>query len=283
MAIRKNIYKIFYKNTFNKIYKNKIYKIKNNYSEVKNHKYENIFSKTINYILFILKCIFEFLFEILIIAGICILIIYLLVSLYSKKYIYNSIEEIPYNDVALVLGTSKYLYDGRVNMYFKFRMDAAYELYKNRKIKFILVSGDNRHRFYNEPRQMRLDLIRLGVDKRHIFLDFAGFRTRDSIIRANKVFNLTNFTIVSQPFHNERAIFIARQKNINAVAYNARNVRKLYRLRQFPRELGARVLMILDIIFNKPPKFYGDDIIIEETLTEPKNKKSNKIDKNKFK
>lgn len=274
MAIRKNIYKI---------YKNKIYKIKNNYSEVKNHKYENIFSKIANYILFILKCIFEFLFEILIIAGICILIIYLLVSLYSKKYIYNSIEEIPYNDVALVLGTSKYLYDGRVNMYFKFRMDAAYELYKNGKIKFILVSGDNRHRFYNEPRQMRLDLIRLGVDKRHIFLDFAGFRTRDSIIRANKVFNLTNFTIVSQPFHNERAIFIARQKNINAVAYNARNVRKLYRLRQFPRELGARVLMILDIIFNKPPKFYGDDIIIEETLKEPENKKSNKIDKNKFK
>lgn len=274
MAIRKNIYKI---------YKNKIYKIKNNYSEVKNHKYENIFSKIANYILFILKCIFEFLFEILIIVGICILIIYLLVSLYSKKYIYSSIEEIPYNDVALVLGTSKYLYDGRVNMYFKFRMDAAYELYKNGKIKFILVSGDNRHRFYNEPRQMRLDLIRLGVDKRHIFLDFAGFRTRDSIIRANKVFNLTNFTIVSQPFHNERAIFIARQKNINAVAYNARNVRKLYRLRQFPRELGARVLMILDIIFNKPPKFYGDDIIIEETLKEPENKKSNKIDKNKFK
>lgn len=269
-----------------KIFKNtskKIFKIKENYNKVKNYKYKNIFSKIANYILFVLKSIFEFLLEILIIAVICILIIYLLISLYSKKYIYDSIEEIPYNDVALVLGTSKYLYDGRVNMYFKFRMDAAYELYKNGKIKFILVSGDNRHRFYNEPRQMRLDLIRLGVDKKHIFLDFAGFRTRDSIIRANKVFNLTNFTIVSQPFHNERAIFIARQKNINAVAYNANNVRKLYRLRQFPRELGARILMILDIIFNKPPKFYGDNIAIEETSKEPTNKKTNKIDKNKFK
>lgn len=225
----------------------------------------------------------------IIIFAVSIVIMYLFVSIYSKKYIYDSIEEIPYNDVALVLGTSKYLYNGRVNMYFKFRMDAAYELYKSGKIKFILVSGDNRHRFYNEPRQMRLDLIRLGVDKRHIFLDFAGFRTRDSIIRANKVFNLTNFTIVSQPFHNERAIFIARQKNINVVAYNARNVRKLYRIRQFPRELAARVLMIVDIIFNKPPKFYGDNIIIEETSNmeevskESKNKKSNKIDKNDFK
>ena len=174
--------------------------------------------------------------KIIIIFAVSIPIMYLSVSIYSKKYIYDSIEEIPYNDVALVLGTSKYLYNGRVNMYFKFRMDAAYELYKSGKIKFILVSGDNRHRFYNEPKQMRLDLIRLGVDKKHIFLDFAGFRTRDSIIRANKVFNLTNFTIVSQPFHNERAIFIARQKNINAVAYNAHNVRKLYRIRQFPRE-----------------------------------------------
>ena len=276
MIVLKNIYK-------------KISKIKENYNAIKNEKDKNIFLKILNYILFIWKCIFEFLFEIFILIAICILIIYLLISFYSKKYIYDSIEEIPYNDVALVLGTSKYLYNGRVNMYFKFRMDAAYELYKSGKIKFILVSGDNRHRFYNEPRQMRLDLIRLGVDKKHIFLDFAGFRTRDSIIRANKVFNLTNFTIVSQPFHNERAIFIARQKNINVVAYNARNVRKLYRIRQFPRELAARVLMIVDIIFNKPPKFYGDNIIIEETSNmeevskESKNKKSNKIDNNNFK
>ena len=276
MIVLKNIYK-------------KISKIKENYNAIKNEKDKNIFLKILNYIFFIWKCFFEFLFEIFILIAICILIIYLLISFYSKKYIYDSIEEIPYNDVALVLGTSKYLYNGRVNMYFKFRMDAAYELYKSGKIKFILVSGDNRNRFYNEPRQMRLDLIRLGVDKKHIFLDFAGFRTRDSIIRANKVFNLTNFTIVSQPFHNERAIFIARQKNINVVAYNARNVRKLYRIRQFPRELAARVLMIVDIIFNKPPKFYGDNIIIEETSNmeevskESKNKKSNKIDNNNFK
>lgn len=264
-------------------YYKKISKIKENYNILKNNiKNKNIFYKIINYILFILKCVLEFTIEILILIIIFILIIYLFVSAYSKKYIYNSIEEIPYNDVALVLGTSKYLHNGRINMYFKFRMDAAYELYKTGKVKFILVSGDNRHRFYNEPRQMRLDLIRLGVDKKHIFLDFAGFRTRDSIIRANKVFNLTNFTIVSQPFHNERAILIARQKNINAIGYNAHNVRKLYRLRQFPRELAARVLMTADIIFNKPPKFYGDNIVIEGKEEESANKRSNKIIKNKY-
>ena len=263
------------KNRYNK----KILEIKNNKKKLDEIiKYKKPLYKFLNYIIFIFLCTFKFIPEIIIISIICICTVYLSVSLYSRKYIYSSIEDIPYNDVALVLGTSKYLYNGQINMYFKFRMDAAYELYKSGKVKFILVSGDNRYRSYNEPRQMRLDLIKLGVDKKHIFLDFAGFRTRDSIIRANKVFELTNFTIVSQPFHNERAILIARQKKINAIAYNANNVRKLYRVRQFPRELGARILMFIDIIFNKPPKFYGDIIKIEEREDIPADK-SNKIDK----
>ncbi|WP_297300025.1 ElyC/SanA/YdcF family protein [uncultured Brachyspira sp.] len=263
------------KNRYNK----KILEIKNNKKKLDEIiKDKKPLYKFLNYIIFIFLCTFKFIPEIIIISIICICTVYLSVSLYSRKYIYSSIEDIPYNDVALVLGTSKYLYNGQINMYFKFRMEAAYELYKSGKVKFILVSGDNRYRSYNEPRQMRLDLIKLGVDKKHIFLDFAGFRTRDSIIRANKVFELTNFTIVSQPFHNERAILIARQKKINAIAYNANNVRKLYRVRQFPRELGARILMFIDIIFNKPPKFYGDIIKIEEREDIPADK-SNKIDK----
>ena len=263
------------KNRYNK----KILKIKDNYKIINDkNKNKNLFFKFLNYVLFLSISAFILMPEIIIAAVIFMVISYLSVSIYSKKYIYSSIEDIPYNDVALVLGTSKYLYNGQVNMYFKFRMDAAYELYKSGKVKFILVSGDNRHKYYNEPRQMRLDLIKLGVNKKHIFLDFAGFRTRDSIIRANKVFELTNFTIVSQPFHNERAILIARQKNINAIAYNAHNVRKLYRARQFPRELGARFLMFIDILLNRPPKFYGDTIKIEEREDIIKDK-SNKIDK----
>ncbi|WP_028329641.1 SanA/YdcF family protein [Brachyspira alvinipulli] len=264
------------KNRYNK----KILRIKDNYKIVKkNIQNKNLLYKLFSYIIFIFISAFILMPEIIIISAIFMLVSYLSVSIYSRKYIYSSLEEIPYNDVALVLGTSKYLYNGQINMYFKFRMDAAYELYKSGKVKFILVSGDNRYRSYNEPRQMRLDLIRLGVDKKHIFLDFAGFRTRDSIIRANKVFELSNFTIVSQPFHNERAILIARQKKINAIAYNAHNVRKLYRIRQFPRELGARALMFVDILLNRPPKFYGDTIKIEEREEIIKDK-SNKIDKN---
>ncbi|ADG72289.1 SanA/YdcF family protein [Brachyspira murdochii] len=260
-------------------YKKKISEIKNNKYIIKETvKNKSFFNKFINYIIFIFLSACKFIPEIIILSLLLISSLYLSVSLYSKKYIYSSIEDIPYNDVALVLGTSKYLHNGKINMYFKFRMDAAYELYKSGKVKYILVSGDNRYRSYNEPRQMRLDLIKLGVNKKHIFLDFAGFRTRDSIIRANKVFDLTNFTIVSQPFHNERAILIARQKKIDAIAYNAHNVRKLYRLRQFPREVGARALMFIDILLNRPPKFYGDIIKIEEQQNTIINK-SNKFDK----
>ncbi|WP_107926455.1 SanA/YdcF family protein [Brachyspira hampsonii] len=262
-------------------YKNKILYIKNNKRIIENRiEKKSCIYKFINYILFIFISILSFIPEIIILSLISSIILYSSVSLYSKRYIYSSIEKIPYNDVALVLGTSKYMNNGKINMYFKFRMDAAYELYKSGKVKYILVSGDNRYKSYNEPRQMRLDLIKLGVNKNHIFLDFAGFRTRDSIIRANKVFDLTNFTIVSQPFHNERAILIARQKNINAIAYNANNVRKLYRIRQFPRELGARALMFIDILLNRPPKFYGDVIKIEEKEYSQTNKSNKKIDKN---
>ncbi|WP_083249363.1 SanA/YdcF family protein [Brachyspira hampsonii] len=262
-------------------YKNKILYLKNKKRIIENRiKSKRSIYKFINYMLFIFISILSFLPEIIILSLISSIILYSSVSLYSKRYIYSSIEKIPYNDVALVLGTSKYMNNGKINMYFKFRMDAAYELYKSGKVKYILVSGDNRYKSYNEPRQMRLDLIKLGVNKNHIFLDFAGFRTRDSIIRANKVFELTNFTIVSQPFHNERAILIARQKNINAIAYNANNVRKLYRVRQFPRELGARALMFIDILLNRPPKFYGDVIKIEEREDSQANKSNKKIDKN---
>lgn len=199
-----------------------------------------------------------FIIDIILIITLCPIFIYLFVKLSTLPRIYESIEEVPYNKTALVLGTSKYLSDGRVNMYFHYRMKAAYELYKNGKVSYILVSGDNRHKSYNEPKQMKEDLIQMGVDGKHIFLDFAGFRTLDSILRAKNVFGLNSFTIVSQQFHNERAIFIAKSKNINAIGYNAKNVRKLYRLKQFPREVLSRVLMVFDLIFNRQAKFYGE-------------------------
>ena len=82
----------------------------------------------------------------------------------SKGKLYSRPDVIPFNKVGLLLGTSKYLVDGRPNLYYLFRIQAAVELYKHGKIKYIIVSGDNGTTDYNEPEDMRNDLIAQGVD-----------------------------------------------------------------------------------------------------------------------
>ena len=130
---------------------------------------------------------------------------------------YNSAEEIPYRKVALVLGTNPQTRNGNVNIYFKNRIDASAELYHKNKVSYLLLSGDNRKQDYNEPEAMRDSLIAKDVPEEAIILDYAGFRTLDSVVRAKEVFGQDSITIVSQLFHNERAIYIADQRGINAM------------------------------------------------------------------
>ena len=185
------------------------------------------------------------------------------VELQSRQHTYNAIENIPYNEVGLVLGTSKSLANGRVNLYFKYRMEAAARLFNAGKIDYNLVSGDNSRRSYNEPIEMQKDLIRRGIPQEKIYLDYAGFRTFDSVLRCKKVFGQTAVTIISQSWHNKRAIFIARHHDIEVVAFNARSVSLAYDKSTRIRELLARVKVLLDIyILNKQPKFLGDPVKI---------------------
>lgn len=251
------------------IYKNKIYELleKNKYS-LKNlkSKITKPFYKNIklfpNFLMFLLQSVKTFFLEIVFLSFFVLTSCYIFVSLYSAEYIYSKVSDIPKKNVALVLGTSKYMSDGKHNLYYLYRIKAANELYKKGKVDYILVSGDNRRNNYNEPKQMYLDLVYLGVPKDKIYLDFAGFRTYDSIVRAKEVFDQNDFIVVSQKFHNERAIFIGRVKGINILGYNAKNVRKLYRIKQFPRELTSRIIMIADLLTGKHPRFYGDKIYI---------------------
>ena len=91
-------------------------------------------------------------------------------------------------------------------------------LYERGKIHHILVSGDNSTAAYNEPEAMRKSLVKAGIPERDITLDYAGFRTLDSVVRASEVFGQgSGFTIISQPFHVERALFIARANHIDAI------------------------------------------------------------------
>lgn len=180
----------------------------------------------------------------------------------TKDYIYNDTDSIPIRNAALILGTSRYI-GNRPNLYFTYRIQAATELYKKGKVKKLVVSGDNGHDTYNEPQDMRSALMEAGIPDSIIYLDHAGFRTLDSVVRMNKIFGQKSFIIVSQKFHNERAIFLAQHLGYEVYGYNAQDLtlgRSSYRTKI--RELFARVKLFIDIAIGKDPKFLGDPISI---------------------
>ena len=135
--------------------------------------------------------------------------VYLAVSISAKGKTYSSVKDIPYNRVGLVLGTSPFTSTEHSNYFFTTRINAAEELYKTGKVKKLIVSGNNHVKEYDEPGCMRDALIRKGVPSSAIVLDYAGFRTLDSVVRAKEVFGQEKITIISQRFHNERAIYLA--------------------------------------------------------------------------
>lgn len=194
--------------------------------------------------------------------GFLILFCNIRIKNYAKPLVYNDTRKIPENKVGLLLGTAPILKSGRNNLYFDYRIKAAAELYKSGKIKYILISGDNRRLDYNEPLEMRKSLIKLKVPKSAIIHDYAGLRTLDSVVRAKRIFGLNRFTVISQRFHNERALYIAGRHGIEAVGYNARDVKARSGLKTRIRELLARVKVFIDLAIEKQPRHLGEPIPI---------------------
>ena len=187
----------------------------------------------------------------------------ILIANYASEKIFNDENETPETSVALLLGTSRYTVRGNTNLYFKYRIQATTNLYKSGKIKHIIVSGDNSLTSYNEPREMRKALLANGIPDSSITLDFAGFRTLDSVVRCKEVFGQDNFIIISQHFHLERALYIAKKFNINAMGFAAQNPPEKYSFKTNVREYFARTKAIIDLYFlNTQPKFLGKKEII---------------------
>ncbi len=178
----------------------------------------------------------------------------------SDTEAFNSfnINDIPREKVGLVLGTGKTLANGQPNLYFNYRIDAAAELYKAGKVHYFIVSGDNSKKNYNEPEDMKLALMKKGVPENHIFEDFAGFRTLDSVVRAKEIFGQKELVIISQKFHNQRAVFLAQQNGMTAYAYNAKDVNKAMGFKTNLREKFARAKVYWDMFFGVEPKFGGE-------------------------
>lgn len=181
----------------------------------------------------------------------------------AKDHVFSQISELPKNKVGLLLGTSKYRAKGGINLYYAYRIDAAVALFNAGKIDYILVSGDNGSADYDEPTTFKKDLIKRGIPEDKIILDFAGFRTLDSVVRAKEVFGQETFTIISQKFHNERALYLAAHFNIDAIAFNATDVTNRYGLKTRIREYLARTKATIDVLFKIQPKFLGEKIKIE--------------------
>ncbi len=176
----------------------------------------------------------------------------------TYSYIYDDWSQLPDNDVGLVLGTSPYTRNGAPNPQFYGRVHAAAQLYQLGKIKRIIVSGANPDASYNEPRAMRRELVKTGVPPQAIYMDFAGFRTFDSVARAQVVFGLDRVTIITQRYHAYRAVFVAKKLHLKVAGYAAPSEEIGNFSRTMLREVLARVRVVLDIyVLHAEPKFLG--------------------------
>lgn len=183
----------------------------------------------------------------------------------ASLYVNNSTNDLVFNvnsapacKVALVLGTSRRTTKRQMNDYYVARMRTAAELYAAGKVQYLLVSGDNGTLEYNEPDSMRRDLLAMGVPENRIALDFAGFDTFDSMIRAQKVWGVDTMLVVSQDFQVRRAVYIAQHRGIVASGVVAvdpfSNTIALTQL----REIFARVKMLIEVhVLHTQPRFLG--------------------------
>ena len=200
-------------------------------------------------------------------VGVYALIFFSVLLLMGNWWVVGSTEQnifadynlLPNNPVGLVLGTSSRLSNGMPNTFFDNRMQTAADLYRLGKISHIIVSGDNRTIFYNEPMEMKKALVKLGVPDSAITLDYAGLRTLDSVVRSKEIFGQDHITIITQPFHSYRALFISHYFNIKAVALVVQESPQEPSTKVYVREFFARAKAILDLyILKTPPHHLGE-------------------------
>ena len=165
----------------------------------------------------------------------------------------------PAQKVGLVLGTSRFTATGVKNELFEERMNAAAQLFERGIIVHILVSGDNRSIYYNEPRDMLNALRERGIPQSAITLDYAGLRTLDSIVRCEQIFGQSSFIIITQEFHLYRALFIANYYGLKSYGFILKSSKASVPTKVRIRELIARVIAVLDLyLWNKKPKIMDE-------------------------
>lgn len=177
----------------------------------------------------------------------------------TKGNVFSDVSKVPHHRIALVLGTSHKTSKGAPNPYFEKRIETAAELYQKGKIDHLILSGDNRTIYYNEPMAMLKALLKKGVPASAITLDYAGLRTLDSIVRCKEIFGQNKFIIITQPFHSYRALFISDYHDITAIAMVAEEPDFEYSVKVRIREYLARTKAVLDLyVLKTAPRFLGE-------------------------
>ena len=169
--------------------------------------------------------------------------------------VFTSVEGLPAREFGLLLGTTRLVKGKYRNDYFYKRIRAAVNLYRAGKIRKIIVSGDNSRTDYNETGDMKRELVAEGVPADDVLMDYAGFRTLDSVVRARNLYGASELTVISQEFHVERAVYLADRNGIDAIGFAAEDsVVQSARVRLAVRESLARVRAVIDaeILHSKP-------------------------------
>lgn len=177
----------------------------------------------------------------------------------TSDKVFATLQEVPANDVAVVLGTSNKLTSGAPNPFFESRIAAAARLYLDGKARHFILSGDNRTRYYNEPLEMKKALMKSGIPDSAITLDYAGLRTLDTIVRCKEIFGQEKITIITQPFHCYRALFISHYYHMDAVALMADEPTLEVGAKVYFREYFARAKAVLDLyVLKTEPRHLGE-------------------------
>jgi SanA protein len=179
----------------------------------------------------------------------------LFTQLYAQSRIY-SVADAPSNDVVAIVFGAGLTRSGEPTAILQDRVATAANLYFAGKVKKILMSGDNRFVYYNEPGAMRDYALKLGVPEDAIVLDYAGRRTYDTCYRAKAIFGVDQAILVTQDFHLPRALFTCNALGMTTVGVTA--VGRTYKFISLAywqvRELPATLVALLDAwIFHPLP------------------------------
>ena len=176
--------------------------------------------------------------------------------------IYFDPDLVPAREVAVVLGTSPNIGSGS-NPFFESRMDACAELWRRGKVRHFIVSGDNGRKGYDEPTAMRDALVSRAVPPAAITLDYAGFRTLDTMARATAVFGQRKVTIITDDFHLPRSLFLADAHGLDAIGFGGKPVPLQWSKKTRIREIASRIAAWLDVYaLHTKPKFFGPPVAV---------------------